>query len=990
MNAPKKDSPQQDNNRSGATVKDSSSSGTSAGINRGAGAVTAPGTAAAPARTGTILQPGMLLAGRYTVLQMLGSGGMGEVYKVHDHDIDQVIALKVVRSDLSADAESIQRFKQELLLTRQVSHRNVVRIFDMRETGGLKFITMEYIEGRTLSGILAERKKLAPAEALEIVRQVCSGLAAAHAEGVLHRDLKPSNVMRDSHGRVVVMDFGLARTLQGGGMTQTGATPGTVEYMSPEQAMAKPLDARSDLFTVGLILYELLTGRTPFHAESAVASLLKRLKEAAPPVSDLEPDIPRALSAIVSKCLEREPQHRYQSVDELRLELDRLEGRQSTTVDSAHVWPLKTRLFETLFETKMGAVGLGVMLIAVLAIVSTLTVAGYRYWISQKTPSQHAPVSILVADFQNNTSESVFDGALEPAFTLAMEGAPFISSYNSGTAHKLAAQLHPGASQIDASLARLIATREGINTVISGSISRKDSEYVVSTEVEDALTGKSLGRAEVTADRSRILVHMGELAAKIRKDMGDATPISAQIAAAETFTTSSLEAAHEYGLGQDAQWAGNYAQAIIHYQNSLRADPDLGRAYSGLAVMSAILGHQQEALNYYRLALSKLDRMSEREKYRTRGTYYTVIRDTDKAIEELTQLIQRYPADSAGHANLALAYFYRRDMAHAMEEARRAVDLSPKNVLQRNNVGLFAMYAGDFEAAIGAQRAVLAMNPSLVKGYLSIALSQAAQGHIEDARQTYHQLENVGAEGASVASAGLADLALYEGDAVRARDIVNAALPWDVRNKNADAAAVKFSILAAAEMELGKTDESLRATEQSLANSKDDGILFFAGQAYLHGKSAKQAVQTLQIAHKLANGTNDDSHAYAKLISGELLLRQGKTQDAIGAFKDALKGADAWLVRFDLGRAYVEAGEFAQADSELELCLKRRGEATAAFLDEIPTLRVLPEVYYYLGRAQEGLNSPASTESYKTFLSMKSKAANDPLVHDARARSGGQ
>jgi eukaryotic-like serine/threonine-protein kinase len=310
MDAPKKKSPEQVSGGPGAAVRDSSSSGTSAGINRAARAVTAAGAALAPSRASAILQPGMLLAGRYRILQMLGAGGMGEVYKVHDDDIDQVIALKVVRSDLSSDAESVQRFKQELLLTRQVSHRNVVRIFDIGETSGLKFITMEYIEGQTLSGILAEKNKVPPAEALEIVRQICSGLAAAHAEGVIHRDLKPSNIMRDAHGRVVVMDFGLARTLQGAGMTQTGATPGTVEYMSPEQAMAKPLDARSDLFTVGLILYELLSGKAPFHADSAVASLLKRLKEAAPALSELEPAIPRALSAIVSKCLEREPQDR--------------------------------------------------------------------------------------------------------------------------------------------------------------------------------------------------------------------------------------------------------------------------------------------------------------------------------------------------------------------------------------------------------------------------------------------------------------------------------------------------------------------------------------------------------------------------------------------------------------------------------------------------------------------------------------------------------
>jgi serine/threonine protein kinase/tetratricopeptide (TPR) repeat protein len=969
MDLPKKNSPYQGTGNQGAAV--SSSSGGSAHSAQTVGSWTA--AAAAPSRT--ILPPGTRLAGRYEILDTIGVGGMGEVYRVCDHDLDQIIALKLVKSELASDSESVLRFKQELLLARRISHRNVVRIFDMRETAGLKFITMEYVEGRTLTGILAEKKKLPAAEAIEIVSQICSGLMAAHDEGVIHRDLKPSNIMRDAQGRVVIMDFGLARSLQGAGMTQTGAIPGTAAYMSPEQATAKPLDARTDLYSVGLIFYELLSGQQLFQAESAVVNIVRRLREPATPVRELEPSVSPALSAIVSKCLERVPADRYRNAEELLTALDRVSGRStSRSVTQALSAP-----------TPSPALRL-ISLALALIVLGALAFYAYRRWTSRAI-AQHAPVTILVSDFQNNTSDAVFNGTLEPAFSLAMEGAPFISSYNSGTAHKLAAQLHPGATQIDASLARLVAMREGINTIITGSISAKGSSYVVKTEAEDALTEKNLGAAEVTADKSNVLVKMGELAAHIRQDLGDATPISAQMAAAETFTTSSLEAAHEYALGQDAQWAGNYAQAITHYQNSLRADPDLGRAYSGLAVMAYSLGHEQEALNYYKLALSKIDRMSEREKYRTRGTYYTVIRDTDRAIEEFRQLLQRYPSDNAGHANLALAYFYRRDMEHAMEEARHAVELSPKNVHQRNNVGLFAMYAGDFDVAIREQRAVLEMNPSLVKGYLGIALSQAADGHIEEARQTYHQLEKVGAEGASVASAGLADLALYQGDASQAREIINAALPWDLRNKDADAAAVKYSMLAAAESESHSFDKAILAADQALADSQDAGILFFSARAYLQGKTQKVQAKAAQIAQKLTQRTDEDSHAYAKLISGEALLVQGKSQEAIATFKDALKQADAWLVRFDLGRAYLEAGEFAQADSELELCLKRRGEATAAFLDEVPTIRLLPDVYYYLGRAQEGLNSPAATESYKTFLAMKIKAVNDPLVTDARSRS---
>jgi serine/threonine protein kinase len=227
------------------------------------------------------LQPGTLLGSRYEILEILGEGGMGAVYKAADREVDRVVALKVIRPQLASNPEILARFKQELLLSSQVTHRNVIRIYDLGEAQGIKFITMEFVQGENLHQMLKQRQKLELAEAVDVMEQVASGLAAAHREGIIHRDLKPGNIMREKSGRVVLMDFGLARTFAGDGMTQTGAMLGTIEYMSPEQAQGKELTASSDVFTVGLILYELLAGVTPFHAESAIASLLKRTQQRA-------------------------------------------------------------------------------------------------------------------------------------------------------------------------------------------------------------------------------------------------------------------------------------------------------------------------------------------------------------------------------------------------------------------------------------------------------------------------------------------------------------------------------------------------------------------------------------------------------------------------------------------------------------------------------------------------------------------------------------
>ncbi len=264
-----------------------------------------PGTIANPQASAAASRIGDLLCGRYELLQLLGEGGMGAVYKARDRELEREVALKVIRPEMADHPEILQRFKQELILARQVTDRNVIRIFDIGEAGKTKFITMEYLEGENLHQILSARGKLEVAEAVDIMEQVASGLAAAHREGIIHRDLKPGNIMRDKSGRVVVMDFGLARTFSGDGMTRTGAMLGTIEYMSPEQAQGMEVKASSDIFTFGLILYELLAGVTPFHAESAIASLLKRTQQRAVPLADVDKHIPGALSNIVANVLRR-------------------------------------------------------------------------------------------------------------------------------------------------------------------------------------------------------------------------------------------------------------------------------------------------------------------------------------------------------------------------------------------------------------------------------------------------------------------------------------------------------------------------------------------------------------------------------------------------------------------------------------------------------------------------------------------------------------
>src|SRR5262245_444260 len=413
--------------------------------------VTLDGAAAARVRgasaIGAYLQPGSLLGERYEILQLLGQGGMGAVYKARDRELDRVVALKVVRPDMADQPNLLQRFKHELILARQVAHRNVIRIFDLGEAGGTKFISMEYVEGENLATLLRKHGRFAHDEAAKIMYQVFRALEAAHAEGVIHRDLKPQNIMRDGNGKIVVMDFGLARSAEVSAVTRSGALVGTLEYMAPEQGQGQHVDERSDIYSAGLIFYQLLTGKMPFVSESAVASLIKRSQERVVPPIQRDATVPKALSDIVVRCLEIDPKDRYQNVQEVIHELALAAGITMGESVTGFVLPLpRPQPVRRIWIWTAAA-----------SLVVALVVAGMglRNWLAPRPPIVQKPVTVLVADFANKTQDPVFEGTLEPALTVALEGAGFINTYRRDQAKKIGSQLNQGATKLDASLARL-------------------------------------------------------------------------------------------------------------------------------------------------------------------------------------------------------------------------------------------------------------------------------------------------------------------------------------------------------------------------------------------------------------------------------------------------------------------------------------------------------------------------------------------------------
>ena len=928
-----------------------------------------------PAAASLLIPIGTVLAGRYEVLQVLGRGGMGAVYKVHDRELDRVAALKTIRADLAGSPEMLLRFKQELVLARQVAHRNIVRLYDISEDSGVKFITMEYVEGEDFRSVLKRRGKLPPEEAIAVIRQICMALQAAHHEGIVHRDLKPQNIMQDKQGRVVVMDFGLARVVESRGMTQTGAMVGTMEYMSPEQAMGEKVDHTSDIYAAGLIFYELITGRMPYEAESALASLMKRAQHRAIPPSEIDRDVPRNLSAIVSHCIEPQRDKRYQSSAEI---LADIEAHQPTAVTMTSM--VIPRRLSTSRSYKWPA-------IAAVAVI-LLAVGVYAGWrkFGPATDANHAPVSVLVADFENHTGDPVFDGTLEPMFNAALENAKFVNAYNRGEARKLASQLpNHTERKLDEQAARLIAASQNIGAVVTGSLSRRgDNQYKISIEAMNGLSGNSIASTEATVDsKDAVMLEIPKLVAPIRRALGDTTPESVQLAATQgSFQVGSLEAAHQYGIGMEQQFSGKMQDAFNSFSKAAELDPNFGRAYSGMASSQRNLGRTDEAEKYLKMAMEHVDRMTERERFRTRGVYYLTIGNYQKCVDEYLALLNQFTADNIGHSNLAFCYERMRNMPKAMEAARRAVEISPKGAVQRLNLSLFATYAGDFKVGEEEARKVLAINPTYEQAYITLADAQIGQAQVRQAAETYKQLGNLSKSGVSSSALGLAELANFEGRFGEAERILRPAIATDIAAGEKESAADKLVSLAYVYLSWGQNKQAIDAAEKALSNSKRVTIRFLAARVFAE---TGEAARAHELASALSSELLVERQTYGKIIDGQIALQKKDLQDAIQLFTDANKSLDTWVGHFDLGRAYLEAGLFTEANSEFDTCIKRRGESVE-LMDDGPSYGYFPPVYYYQGRVLEGLKSNGFSEAYRTYLTLRGQSTEDPLVTDARHR----
>ncbi len=677
------------------------------------------------------LQPGVIFGERYEILGVLGQGGMGAVYKARDRELDRLIALKVIRPELATDPAILLRFKQELILSRNITHKNVVRIFDLGEAQGIRFISMEYVDGEDLRTILRRHGKFSPKEAIAMVEQVCRALDSAHSEGVIHRDLKPQNIMLDKHGRIVVMDFGLARSLGDTGMTQTGAIVGTMEYMSPEQAMGTPLDQRSDIFSVGLIFFELLTGKAPYHADTAIASLMKRTREDAQSASDVEASVPRSLSAIVGRCLEREPANRYHSAVELLQQLTTWETNPNISAQTlSKMIPhpvVRPSRFNLELPGKSWMWMAGAVVVIALATFAGRTLLNRASRASENSVKGIPPLSrgqyvaILPMKILGD----------EKALGYVAEGIE--EALNAKLFQLKEVHLASTANAVEVARKNLPLVKEaqalGSNLIIDGDVQGGGDKLRVVLSLKDATGGGDDGRLLWTQEFQGMPQDLLALEDQIYGTLSSALslkPTNEEQARIGAHPTENVKAYDLYLQGRNTLRNGNsldaYHKAVALFEQAIQKDPSFALAYTGLADSSIrMYGETKESIWAQKatLAAQRAEQLSNNlpEVHLSLGNVYATTGKNNQAVSELKRALELAPNSDEAYRSLGDAYHHGGQSEEAIAALQKAVAANPYNWSNHIALGNAYLELGDNTKALPEFEKVIEISADSPLGY---------------------------------------------------------------------------------------------------------------------------------------------------------------------------------------------------------------------------------------------------------------------------------
>ena len=680
----------------------------------------------------TRLATGSIFAERYEVLEELGKGGMGEVYRVKDEKLDEEMALKVLKPEIAAYKDTIERFKNELKLARKIAHRHVCRMYDLNEEEETPYITMEYVRGEDLKSFIRTNGKLKEKEAIAIAKQVCEGLTEAHELGVVHRDLKPQNIMIDEKGNAKVMDFGIARSIEAAGMTQTGVMIGTPDYMSPEQAEGEEADQRSDIYAMGVILYEMVTGSVPFEGDTAFSVALKHKTKLPQDPKKINPDISENLSRLILICMEKERERRYQTAKAL---LDDLRNIEDGLPLGTKIRPRRETFFAGLIRRK----------IFIPAVVTALAIIAVVVW--QLLPGKGAAAakienSIAVISFENLTGNEAHDTLKRniPRLLITnLENTGFFYVVTWDRLRDLLKQMGKEDEEtIDKDLGFELCRREGIEAVVLGSVMKVGSVFATDVKVFDVETDELLKSASSQGEGIDSIINsqISELSREIALGVGITRE---EIASADLdiseFTTTSMDAYNYFVKGREDLYDQYTKDAIIRLEKAVELDPNFAMAYLYLGYTYYNLANdRKKGIECYEKAKALSEKATEKERLLIEAEYAQVVEGrTEKWLEILNTVVAKYPREVQAHLDLCEYYRKGEMWSEVIKHAEIILALDPSRGDSYEELAFAYAGTGDDEKAIEYMQKGSAAIPGDPRMNLTAGQFYVKMGKIDDA-----------------------------------------------------------------------------------------------------------------------------------------------------------------------------------------------------------------------------------------------------------------
>jgi tetratricopeptide (TPR) repeat protein len=926
--------------------------------------------------------------GPYEIAGLVGAGGMGDVYRAKDTRLERVVAIKVLPDGVRLSPQVLERFQREARAASALNHPNICTIYDVGNDP--PFIAMELLEGETLQRRLT-RGPMDVTALVDIAVAVADALGAAHSTGIVHRDIKPANIFLTVRGPKV-LDFGLAKAEAGpppidasfqptraaeGRLTDPGSTLGTVSYMSPEQVRAQPLDARTDLFSFGVVLYEMATGTLPFRGDSSGVIFEAILNRTPVPPVRINPDVPTELERIIAKCLEKNRDLRYQHASDIRADLQRLK-RDTGSERAVTSAPGATRSIATRWKLVAAAAA---------ALVLAFGVAGYVY--VHRTPTLTEKDAIVLADFTNTTGDPVFDGALRQGLSIQLEQTPFLRVISGDQITRTLMMMErPLDARLTPKLAREVCQRTNATVEIEGSIAALGQQYVLGLTAVTCQTGEALAQEQVTADsKEHVLSALSGAASKLRSKLGESrASLTKYDVPLDQATTSSLAALQAYNQGGQAMWKSDFPSAIAALQHAVDLDPNFAMAYALLGAVYNTVGNSDLNLKSTKRAYELRDRTSEYEKFAISANYhFFLMRDFEKAAQFEEQWTQTYPRDPAAWLGLGGVATnlgrYEQGLAATMETVR----LNPSSFSYGfvSNVYLLLDRFDDARATIQQARArhiePLAVYPML---YWLAFLQNDQAGMAEQASHPWADAP----PGTREALQGYT--AAYGGHLARARDWTRRAVISAASAHLEDMVASYRVESALREYLFGNVGEARKDAKAASGASIDPDLR--GGAALVLALSGDQLeAQRLadDLNHRFPEATSV-RFVHQPAIQAALALRQDQPQKAIESLRAAMSyelvvplygPATPLYVFYWRGEAYLAAHEGAEAAAEFQKVLAHRGAVGNAPIGALAHLG--------LGRAYALAGDTAKARTaYQDFLTLWKDADPDiPVFKQAKA-----